>query len=43
METYTAPTMEKLGGFRESTRGLWFGKFRDVFGGKAIAQIVIYY
>jgi hypothetical protein len=40
---YTAPAIEKIDSFRKATRGVWFGKFRDVFGGKAVIQIVIYY
>ncbi|EPP0902206.1 lasso RiPP family leader peptide-containing protein [Enterococcus termitis] len=45
METknYSKPSIEKVASFKESTRGLWTGKFRDVFGGRALFQIVIFY
>ncbi|MDQ0232885.1 putative RiPP precursor [Metabacillus malikii] len=37
---YAKPTIEKVAGFKESTKGVWFGKFTDVFGGKAVFAIV---
>ncbi|EIR3694510.1 putative RiPP precursor [Enterococcus faecalis] len=42
-QNYSKPLIEKIAGFKESTRGLWTGKFRDVFGGRALFQVVIYY
>lgn len=31
---YAKPTIEKVAGFKESTKGIWLGEHRDVFGGK---------
>ena len=31
---YAKPIIEKVAGFKESTKGLWFGVSRDVWGGK---------
>lgn len=42
-QNYSKPSIEKVAGFKESTRGLWTGKFRDVFGGRAIIRIHIQY
>jgi hypothetical protein len=39
--TYSAPTIEKVADFKESTRGVWFGSFTDIFGGKAFILIII--
>ncbi|WP_316669452.1 putative RiPP precursor [uncultured Propionibacterium sp.] len=36
---YTTPTVTTIGTFRGSTRGVWFGKCRDVFGGHAFICI----
>ncbi|WP_157769543.1 putative RiPP precursor [Ruminococcus albus] len=41
--TYNKPSFEKISSFKESTMGVWFGKFKDIFGGKAVVEIVIYY
>ena len=41
--TYSKPSIEKVASFKESTQGLWTGKFVDVFGGRALFQVVIYY
>ncbi|KAF6569854.1 putative RiPP precursor [Listeria sp. FSL L8-0308] len=32
---YSKPTIEIVAGFKESTKGLWFGEYVDVWGGKA--------
>jgi len=40
---YSKPTIEKVARFKESTKGLWTGKFTDVFGGRALIQIIIVY
>ena len=39
--SYSAPRIEKIGSFRKMTNGLWFGKYRDLFGGKAAFQVTI--
>lgn len=36
---YAAPIVRNLGSFRSSTNGVWFGKCRDIFGGKAFICI----
>jgi hypothetical protein len=38
---YSKPTIEKVASFKESTKGLWTGKYTDVFGGRALIQIII--
>lgn len=38
---YNKPTLEKVASFKKDTNGLFFGKFTDVFGGRAVVQIVI--
>jgi hypothetical protein len=38
---YSAPAIQKVADFQESTQGLWFGKFTDVFGGRAVIRIII--
>lgn len=40
---YAASTVEEVASFHEDTRGLWFGRFRDVFGARALVKIVISY
>lgn len=40
---YAAPTVDEVASFREDTRGLWFGRYRDVFGARALVKIVIVY
>ncbi|MGG4392857.1 lasso RiPP family leader peptide-containing protein [Paenibacillus thiaminolyticus] len=35
---YSKPTIEKVASFKESTKGLWFGQYRDVFGAKAFLK-----
>lgn len=40
---YCKPTFESIATFKKDTKGLWTGKFRDVFGGRAIARITIEY
>ncbi|WCF07249.1 lasso RiPP family leader peptide-containing protein [Paenibacillus thiaminolyticus] len=36
---YSKPTIEKVASFKESTKGLWTGKFKDLFGGRAVIKI----
>ncbi|MBR2652217.1 lasso RiPP family leader peptide-containing protein [bacterium] len=40
---YSKPTIEQVATFKDSTNGLWTGRFRDVFGGRALIQLVIRY
>jgi hypothetical protein len=37
--TYVAPKVAELGSFRAVTNGVWFGAWRDVFGGKAFIKV----
>ena len=39
--TYNKPSFEKVASFKENTMGLWFGKWTDIFGGKACIYIEI--
>ncbi|WP_155250169.1 putative RiPP precursor [Ruminococcus flavefaciens] len=32
--TYNKPSVEKVASFKDNTMGLWYGKFRDIFGAK---------
>ena len=32
--TYNKPSFEKVASFKDNTMGLWYGKFRDIFGAK---------
>ncbi|EPY11151.1 MULTISPECIES: lasso RiPP family leader peptide-containing protein [Paenibacillus] len=36
---YSKPTIEKVASFKESTKGIWFGRYRDVLGGRALTRI----
>lgn len=38
---YCKPTFESIATFKKDTNGLWTGKFRDAFGGRAIVKITI--
>lgn len=40
---YSKPSIEKVAIFKESTKGLWFGKYTDVFGGRAVIKVTIEY
>ena len=40
---YNKPIFEKVANFKKDTNGVWFGKFTDIFGGRAVFQIVINY
>ena len=37
---YSKPMIEKVASFKKNTFGLWFGKYIDIFGGKAIICII---
>ncbi|WP_155250171.1 putative RiPP precursor [Ruminococcus flavefaciens] len=39
--TYNKPSFEKVASFKNSTMGLCFGKWNDIFGGRAIIKIEI--
>jgi hypothetical protein len=32
---YTTPMIEKIAGYSEATRGVWFGAWRDILKAKA--------
>ncbi|OTN90595.1 hypothetical protein A5819_003095 [Enterococcus sp. 7E2_DIV0204] len=36
---YSKPSIEQVATFKESTRGVWFGRWKDVFGGKAFIAV----
>lgn len=36
---YSKPTIEKVAGFKESTKGFFAGKWTDIYGGKAFVRI----
>lgn len=38
---YSKPTIEKVASFKESTKGTLWGDYTDVWGGKALVQIII--
>jgi len=38
---YSAPRVARVGSFREVTNGVWFGRWRDVFGGRAFVKVDI--
>ena len=38
---YCKPTFESIATFKKDTKGLWNGKVRDIFGGRAIVRIRI--
>lgn len=38
---YSKPVLEKVASFKKQTYGVWFGKFTDIFGGKAVIRITI--
>jgi hypothetical protein len=39
--SYVAPSISELGSFRAVTNGIWFGSFRDIFGGRAVIKVII--
>ena len=41
MKNYVAPSVSELGSFRAVTNGVWFGSFRDIFGGRAFIKVII--
>lgn len=40
---YSKPMVEQIASFKNDTRGLWTGRFVDIFGGHAIIRIIIQY
>jgi hypothetical protein len=41
MGTYETPRVVELGTFRALTNGVWFGRWRDIFGGRAFIKVEI--
>ncbi|MFF1828427.1 keywimysin-related RiPP [Paenarthrobacter sp. NPDC058040] len=39
--TYSAPRIAPVGSFRKVTNGYWFGRWRDIFGGRAFIKVTI--
>ncbi len=37
---YVSPAMEQIGSFHVVTNGVWWGRFRDVFGARAPFAII---
>lgn len=37
---YVAPSVEQIGTFRAVTNGVWWGRFRDIFGARAPFAII---
>lgn len=40
---YSKPTIETIANFKKDTNGLWFGRFVDIFGGRAVVKVTIEY
>ncbi|XVG95397.1 putative RiPP precursor [Eubacteriales bacterium KG127] len=40
---YSKLTIEKIADFKNDTKGIWFGRFVDIFGGRAVVKITIQY
>ena len=38
---YAVPEIVELGRFRSVTNGVWFGRWRDLFGGKAFVKVEV--
>ncbi|WEO78734.1 putative RiPP precursor [Cryobacterium sp. SO2] len=36
---YISPSVQTLGEFKSVTNGVWFGSWRDIFGGRAFIAI----
>lgn len=36
---YIAPEISEIGAFADVTNGVWFGSWRDIFGGRAFIAI----
>lgn len=39
MKSYVTPEVLEIADYHEATNGLWFGNWRDLFGGKAFIAI----
>ena len=37
---YVAPAMEQIGSFQALTNGVWWGRFRDIFGARGPFAII---
>ncbi|WP_435738244.1 lasso RiPP family leader peptide-containing protein [Cellulosimicrobium sp. PMB13] len=38
---YAAPQVVEIGHFRSVTNGVWFGRWRDIFGGRAFIKVEV--
>lgn len=38
---YVSPRISWVGTFRGVTNGVWFGKWRDIFGGRAFINVQV--
>jgi len=38
-KSYVAPQLIEIGMFRAVTNGVWFGRWRDIFGGRAFIRV----
>lgn len=38
---YVTPRVSEVGSFKSLTNGVWFGRWRDVFGGRAFIKIEV--
>ncbi|MDG0874256.1 lasso RiPP family leader peptide-containing protein [Paenibacillus thiaminolyticus] len=36
---YSKPTIEKVASFKESTKGIWIGAYRDLLGAKTPIKV----
>lgn len=41
MSNYIAPKIEQVGSYRKLTNGVWFGRWRDIFGGRAFIKVTV--
>lgn len=38
---YITPQVTEIGSFKSLTKGVWFGRWRDIFGGRAFIKVEI--
>ncbi|WP_127842405.1 lasso RiPP family leader peptide-containing protein [Actinomyces wuliandei] len=38
---YVAPRVVEIGRFRRVTNGVWFGRWRDIYGGRAFIRVEV--
>ena len=41
MATYVSPAIEQIADYTDTTHGLPWGKFYDVFGGRAFVAVMV--